>query len=70
MEELQELCAKKPELKKYLDDKLFPTLTEALQALLEEQEFTEKRRSAGEDLPKIQPILFLAQYLMRHNPNA
>ena len=69
MEELQQLCTEKPELKQYLDEKLFPTLTDALQALLEEQEFTEKRRSAGENLPKIQPILFLAQYLMRHNPN-
>ena len=69
MEKLQELCRQKPELKQYLDDKLFPALTNALQALLEEQEFYQKRTSAGEKLPEIQPILFLAQYLMRHNPN-
>lgn len=69
MEELQDLCRQKPELKPYLTEKLFPVLTEAFEKLLEELEFNKKRTDAGEKLPPIQPLLYIAQYLMRHNPN-
>lgn len=68
MEKLQELCRQKPELKPYLTEKVFPTLTDSLEALLNEIQFRQKRVEAGEQLPEIQPLLFLAQYLMRHNP--
>ncbi|EAX97440.1 hypothetical protein TVAG_226840 [Trichomonas vaginalis G3] len=70
MEELQAVIREKPELKQYLEEKLFPTLTDGFEALLVEQELMSKRVNSGEKLPEIQPILFLAQYLMRHNPNA
>ena len=69
MEELSNLCHTKPELKPYLQKKVFPTLQKAFEALLEEIEFYKKRKDTGEDLPEIQPLLFLAQYLMRNNPN-
>lgn len=69
MEELQQLVQSRPEIKAYLTEKLFPALTNSLEALLEELEFNKKRTDAGEELPPISPLLFIAQYLMRNNPN-
>ena len=68
MEELQQLIRQKPELRPYLKEKVYPALTDALEALLNEIEHRRLRVEEGEELPEIQPILFLAQYLMRHNP--
>lgn len=69
MEELQNLTREKPELKPYFQEKVYPILTNAFEALLNEIEFRRLRAEGGENLPEIQPILFLAQYLMRNNPN-
>ncbi|OHT03909.1 hypothetical protein TRFO_28755 [Tritrichomonas foetus] len=68
MEALQQLIRQKPELKPYFQEKVYPVLTNALEALLNEIEFRRLRVEDGEELPEIQPILFLAQYLMRNNP--
>lgn len=68
MERLQELYRQKPELKDYLHKKLFPVVADAFEALLKEIDFRRVRVEEGEDLPEIQPLLFLAQYLMRNHP--
>ena len=69
MEELQRLCASNPELKQYLQSKVFPILTDSFESLLEDMEFNKKRTDAGEKLPPIKPLLYIAQYLMRNNPS-
>jgi hypothetical protein len=68
LEELQDLRRNDPEVKAYLDTKLYPSVRNALEALLIEIDFRKVRVDEGEDLPEIQPLLFLAQYLMRNNP--
>ena len=68
MDKLQAACQANPNLKPYLTEKVFPILTDALEALLKEIEFRQKRVEGGEMIQEIQPLLFLAQYLMRHNP--
>lgn len=68
MERLQELYRQKPELKEYLQANLFPVVADAFEALLKEIDLRRVRVEEGENLPEIQPLLFLAQYLMRHNP--
>jgi hypothetical protein len=69
MDQLQELCARDAEAKAYLQSKVFPIVTCAFEALLNEIDFRRKRVEEGEELPEIQPLLFLAQYLMRNNSN-
>jgi hypothetical protein len=67
MEQLQELCARDPDVKAYLQSRVFPIVTSSFEALLNEIDFRRKRVEEGEELPEIQPLLFLAQYLMRNN---
>ena len=68
MEKLQEVYRKNPESREYLQQKVFPVVADAFEALLKEIEFRQKRVEEGEPLPEIKPLLFLAQYLMRNNP--
>jgi hypothetical protein len=68
VDELQDICRRNPDTKAYLDTKVYPYVRNALEALLKEIDFRKLRVDEGEDLPEIQPLLFLAQYLMRHNP--
>ena len=66
MENLRHVCESDPNIKAYLSDKVFPVLTDGLEALLKA---IDDRKKNSESLPEIEPILFLAQYLIRNNPN-
>jgi hypothetical protein len=68
MDELRELCTSDPDTKAYLNTKVFPTVRECLELLLTELARRQVRVDEGEELPPIQPLLFLAQNLMRRNP--
>jgi hypothetical protein len=68
MNELRELCSSNPDVKAYLNTKVLPTIRECLQLLLTEMARRQVRVDEGEELPPIQPLLFLAQNLMRLNP--
>jgi hypothetical protein len=61
---------KKPDVRTYLEEKVFPILTSGLEELLRAVEQREKqlRDSEEEDIPEVQPLLFLARYLMRNAP--
>jgi hypothetical protein len=61
MQELRELCQSNPEAKAYLNAKVFPAVKDCLQLLLTELDRRQTRVDEGEQLPEIQPILFLAQ---------
>jgi hypothetical protein len=69
MNELRELCASDPDVKAYLNTKVFPTVRECLELLLTELARRQLRVDEGEELPPIQPLLFLAQNLMRRSPH-
>jgi hypothetical protein len=60
--------AKKPDVRTYLEEKVFPILTSGLEELLRAVEQREKKLhdSEEEDIPEIQPLFFLARYLMRN----
>ena len=68
MEKLQELCRQKPEVKQYLQQNVFPVVADSIEALLNAIDQRKIRVDEGEDLPEIEPLLFLAQHLMRINP--
>jgi hypothetical protein len=59
---------KKPDVRTYLEEKVFPILTRGLEELLRAVEQREKklRDSEEEDIPEVQPLFFLARYLMRN----
>jgi hypothetical protein len=61
---------KKPDVRIYLEEKIFPILTSGLEELLRAVEEREKdlKDSEEEDIPEVQPLLFLARYLMRNAP--
>ena len=62
---------KKPDVRVYLEEKVFPILTNGLEELLKAVEDREKKlKEVGEeeDIPEIQPLYFLARYLMRNAP--
>jgi hypothetical protein len=61
---------KKPDVRVYLEEKVFPVLTRGLEELLRAVEDREKklRETEEEEVPEVQPLLFLARYLMRHAP--
>jgi hypothetical protein len=64
---------KKPDVRVYLEEKVFPILTSGLEELLRAVEDREKKlkESEEEDIPEVQPLLFLARYLMRNGlPNS
>jgi hypothetical protein len=67
--DLKQLCQSNPEVKSYLDAQVFPVVRDGFESLLKELDFRERRAGEGEELPPIQPLLFMAQYLMRNNPN-
>jgi hypothetical protein len=61
---------KKPDVRVYLEEKVFPILTRVREELLRAVEDREKKakESEEEEIPDIQPLLFLARYLMRNAP--
>jgi hypothetical protein len=61
---------KKPDVREYLEEKVFPILTRGLEELLRAVEDRERKlkESEEEDIPEVQPLLFLARYLMRNSP--
>lgn len=67
-EQFQRLLHEKPALKDYFEANVFPVLTNALESLLVDIDLRRRRTDSGEEVPPVQPVLFLAQYLMRHNP--
>ena len=71
--------APKQDVRIYLEEKVFPILTDGLEELLKAVDERNKKMNKeptknGEEeeeeegIPEIQPLLFLAKYLMRHAP--
>lgn len=58
----------KPDVRVYLEEKVFPILTSGLEELLTAVEEREKKIQEGEEIPEIHPLFFLARYLMKHAP--
>lgn len=62
---------KRPDVRVYLEEKVFPVLTNGLEELLRAVEDREKKlkdQEEEEPIPEIHPLLFLARYLMRNAP--
>ena len=58
----------KQDVRVYLEEKVFPVLTSGLEELLKAVDEREKKiHEEEEDVPEIQPLLFLARYLMSHS---
>ncbi|EAY09353.1 hypothetical protein TVAG_417750 [Trichomonas vaginalis G3] len=55
----------RPDVRVYLEEKVFPILTTGLDELLTAVEEREKKIKDGEEVPEINPSFFLARYLMR-----
>ena len=60
----------KQDIRVYLEDKVFPILTNGLEELLRAVEERDKKAKEEEDVPEIQPLFFLARYLMKNSPTA
>ena len=60
----------KQDIRVYLEEKVFPILTNGLEELLRAVEEREKKVKEEEDVPEISPLFFLARYLMKHSPTA
>ena len=63
-------AAQRPDVRVYLEEKVFPILTSGLEELLMAVEENKKKAKEEEDVPEIQPLFFLARYLMKHSPTA
>lgn len=55
----------RPDVRVYLEEKVFPILTQGLDELLTAVEEREKKIKDGEEVPEINSSFFLARYLMR-----
>ena len=62
--------SQKPDVRVYLEEKVFPILTNGLEELLRAVEERENKAKEEEDVPEIQPLFFLARYLMKNSPTA
>lgn len=60
--------AAKPDVRVYLEEKVFPILTSGLEELLNAVDEREKKIQEEEDIPEIHPLFFLARYLMKNAP--
>ena len=63
-------ASQRPDVRVYLEEKVFPILTSGLEELLMAVEENKKKAKEEEDVPEIQPLFFLARYLMKHSPTA
>ena len=57
----------KPDVRIYLEEKVFPILTNGLEELLIAIE-ENKKHAEEENAPEFNPLYFLARYLMKHAP--
>lgn len=67
-------AAVKQDVRAYLEEKVFPVLTNGLEELLkavdERNKKLEEEEEEEEKIPEINPLFFLARYLMRNAPHS
>lgn len=65
---LEDTMRDRPDVRVYLEEKVFPILTTGLEELLIAVEERDRLLEEEEDVPEIHPLFFLARYLMKNAP--